>query len=95
MTDDAVDMLTNLEEQLDLTQIACKLISMALAKRKVRGPDQIGVSGPKLKSVLAGGNAGTPQCRTPRVWRRREAFWERWKGWERWKWGTAVSPRPS
>lgn len=58
VTDDAVDMLTNLEEQLDLTQIACKLISMVLAKRKVRGPDRIGVSGPKLKTVLAGGNVG-------------------------------------
>jgi len=57
VTDDAVDMLTNLEEQLDLTQIACKLISMVLAKRKVRGPDMIGVSGQKLKSVLAGGTA--------------------------------------
>jgi ATP-dependent RNA helicase DeaD len=57
VTDEAVDMLTTLEEQLDLTQIACKLISMMLDKRKVRGPESIGVSGPKLKNILAGGNA--------------------------------------
>jgi ATP-dependent RNA helicase DeaD len=55
VSDEAVDMLTELEEQLDITQIACKLISMALAKRKVRGPEKIGVSGPKLKHLLAGG----------------------------------------
>jgi len=47
-------MLSNLEEQLDLTQIACKLITLILAKRKVRGPDTIGVRGPKLKNLLAG-----------------------------------------
>ncbi len=57
VSDEAVDMLTNLEEQLDLTQIACKLISLVLAKRKVRGPESIGVRGPKLKNILAGGNA--------------------------------------
>ncbi|HVT82757.1 MAG TPA: DEAD/DEAH box helicase, partial [Phycisphaerae bacterium] len=56
VSDEAVDMLTNLEEQLDLTQIACKLISIMLAKRKVRGPESIGVRGPKLKNILAGGN---------------------------------------
>jgi ATP-dependent RNA helicase DeaD len=55
--DEAVDMLTKLEEGMDLTQIACKLISILLEKRKVRGPETIGVTGPKLKSILAGGNA--------------------------------------
>ncbi|HSV14741.1 MAG TPA: DEAD/DEAH box helicase [Tepidisphaeraceae bacterium] len=58
VSDEAVEMLSNLEEQLDPTQIACKLITMILAKRKVRGPEAIGVRGPRLKTLLSGGGAG-------------------------------------
>ncbi len=58
VSDEAVEMLSNLEEQLDLTQIACKLITVVLGKRKVRGPEKIGVRGPKLKSILSGAGGG-------------------------------------
>ena len=58
VSDEAVDLLSNLEEQLDLTQIACKLLTIMVGKRKVRGPDTIGVRGPRLKSILGGGNVG-------------------------------------
>jgi ATP-dependent RNA helicase DeaD len=54
--DASVGILSDLQEQLDLTQIACKLLSMTIAKRKVRGPDSIGVRGPRLKSLLNSAN---------------------------------------
>ena len=56
--DSAVGLLAVLEEQLDLTQIACRLIGMLVAKRKVRGPEAIGVRGPRLKSILGGAGGG-------------------------------------
>ena len=55
-SDEAVELLASLEEQLDLTQIAVKLIGIMIGKRKVRGPESIGVRGPRLKSILHGGN---------------------------------------
>jgi ATP-dependent RNA helicase DeaD len=58
VSDDAVDLLSTLEEQLDLTQIACKLLTIAIGRRKVRGPESIGLKGPRLKAVLGGGHAG-------------------------------------
>jgi len=58
VSDEAVGMLSKLEEQFDLTQIACKLITMMLKKRTVRGPEKIGVSGNKLKTILGGGSGG-------------------------------------
>jgi ATP-dependent RNA helicase DeaD len=58
VSDGAVEMLSKLEEQFDLTQIACKLITMMLKKRTVRGPEKIGVSGNKLKTILGGGSGG-------------------------------------
>jgi ATP-dependent RNA helicase DeaD len=63
VSDEAVDLLSTLEEQLDLTQIACKLLTMMVSRRKVRGPEQIGVKGPRLKAVLGGGGShgGAPR----------------------------------
>jgi ATP-dependent RNA helicase DeaD len=49
---DAVELLATLQQQMDLPQIVCKLISLQLAKRKVRGPDAIGIRGPRLQSIL-------------------------------------------
>jgi ATP-dependent RNA helicase DeaD len=58
VSDEAVALLSDLEEQLDLTQIACKLLTIAIGKRKVRGPEMIGVKGNRLKAVLGGGSGG-------------------------------------
>ena len=58
VSDGAVELLSNLEEQLDLTQIACKLLTILVGKRKVRGPESIGVRGAKLKTLLGGGSVG-------------------------------------
>lgn len=52
MADEAVTMLAALEGQFGLTEIACKLLTLVLAKRKVRGPEKIGVKGPRLKTIL-------------------------------------------
>jgi len=57
-TDEAVELLAGLEERLDITQIAVKLLSIMLGKRKVRGPDTIGVRGPRLKAILHNASAG-------------------------------------
>jgi ATP-dependent RNA helicase DeaD len=57
ISNEAVDLLASLEEELDLTQIACKLLTILRAKRKVRGPESIGVRGARLKTILGGGNA--------------------------------------
>ncbi|MGN6370412.1 MAG: DEAD/DEAH box helicase [Phycisphaerae bacterium] len=56
--DSVVGLLAVLEEQLDLPQIACRLLAMTIAKRKVRGPESIGVQGPRLKSILGGAGGG-------------------------------------
>jgi len=58
VSEGAVELLTEMQEQLDLTQIACKLLTLIIAKRKVRGPESIGVRGPRLKSILSGGGGG-------------------------------------
>jgi ATP-dependent RNA helicase DeaD len=58
--DASVGILSDLQEQLDLTQIACKLLSMTIARRKVRGPESIGVRGPRLKSILNSANPQSP-----------------------------------
>ena len=70
VSDEAVVMLSNLEEQLDPTQIACKLITMILAKRKVRGPEAIGVRAAVEVAVD--------------WWRRRRGAWEEWRRISRW-----------
>jgi len=58
VSDEAVAMLASLEDQFGLTQAACKLLSLVLSKRTVRGPEKIGVKGPRLKSLLQ--NPPTP-----------------------------------
>ena len=76
--DEAVELLSNLEEQLDLTQIAVKLLSILIAKRKIRGPDAIGVRGPRLKSILDGNDQGGGRNMGRRVvGKAGKPFWKR------------------
>ncbi len=76
VSDDAVEVLSDLEEQLDITQIACKLITLMLEKRKVRGPESIGVREPRLKTILAGGGGGMRPA-APRAARQAGGLWPR------------------
>ena len=48
----AVEMVTKLEEDIDIAQICYKLASMVLENKKVAGPEQIGINAEKLKRLL-------------------------------------------
>ncbi len=50
--DDAVELLSTLQEEMDLTEAACKLLSMVLDKRSIHGPNRIGLSGQQLQALL-------------------------------------------
>jgi ATP-dependent RNA helicase DeaD len=60
--DGVVDILAQLNEEMDVGEAACKLLSMLIERRAVSGPDRIGLSGKRLESVLGRGrrtdNAG-------------------------------------
>jgi hypothetical protein len=57
-----VDILAQINEEMDIGEAACKLLSMLIERRMVSGPDRIGLSGKRLESVLGRGkrteNAG-------------------------------------
>jgi ATP-dependent RNA helicase DeaD len=49
---EAVEVLSRLQEEMDLTEVACKLISMLIDKRRVHGPNRIGFNGQQLQALL-------------------------------------------
>src|ERR1043165_9244180 len=51
MHDGVVDLLAQLTEEMDAGEVACKALSMLLAKRVIQGPDRIGLSGQRLEAV--------------------------------------------
>ena len=63
--DGVVDILAQINEEMDIGEAACKLLSMLIERRAVSGPDRIGLSGKRLESVLGRGrrseNAGYRQ----------------------------------
>jgi ATP-dependent RNA helicase DeaD len=63
----AVEVLNALAEEMDLTEAACKLISMILDKDGVRGPNRIGLTRDQLKDYIKAGPSGPrPGGRGPR-----------------------------
>jgi ATP-dependent RNA helicase DeaD len=52
MRDGAVDILSALSEEMDVGEAACKLISMMVDRRSVRGPEKIGFTGEKLDRLV-------------------------------------------
>jgi ATP-dependent RNA helicase DeaD len=52
LNEDATDLLKALEEEMDLSQIAYKLISLLLTQNNVAGPDRIGVDRSKMENLL-------------------------------------------
>lgn len=52
LNDNATKILKEMEEEMDLTQIAYKLISVLLNQQSVVGPDKIGIDGAKLERIL-------------------------------------------
>ena len=61
VNDSVVDLLSQLTEEMDVTEAACKALSMLIAKRSVGGPDRIGLSGKRLEAVVGdGGGGGRP-----------------------------------
>lgn len=50
--EDAVEILQQLEEEIDLTQIAYKTFSMLLDQRQVAGPNRIGYDSQKVERLL-------------------------------------------
>jgi ATP-dependent RNA helicase DeaD len=66
---EALELLNTLSEKMDLTQIACKLISMVQNQRVIQGPDQIGLSKKELKELES--RRGAPPRRQSRYDNRR------------------------
>ncbi len=63
-----VELLAELRDEMDVTEVAAKLLSMMLEKRSISGPDRIGLSGQRLEAVLARGRSvggGTGAGRPP------------------------------
>ncbi len=52
LNENATKILKEMEEEMDLTQIAYKLISVLLNQQSVVGPDKIGIDGAKLERIL-------------------------------------------
>ena len=52
INDEATEIVSALEEDMDLSHISFKLISMLLEKRSVKGPDSIGIDAARLKKML-------------------------------------------
>ncbi len=50
--DEAVEILTALSEEMELTEAACKLISMMIDQRSVQGPNRIGLNSKQLQALL-------------------------------------------
>jgi ATP-dependent RNA helicase DeaD len=50
--DDSMDILQQLEEEEDLSQLACKAISMLLEQQPVAGPSQIGFSSQEVERMM-------------------------------------------
>jgi ATP-dependent RNA helicase DeaD len=48
----AIEIVTKLEEDIDIAQICYKLASMVLENKKVGGPEKIGIDAQKLKRLL-------------------------------------------
>lgn len=52
LNEDAAAVLRMLEEDMDISQIAFKLISLVIDKQKVKGPERIGLDPEKIKRML-------------------------------------------
>lgn len=52
LSDDAAAILGLLEEDMDISQIAFKLVSMVIEKQKVAGPERIGLDAAKVAKML-------------------------------------------
>lgn len=50
---ESVDILAILQEEMDLTEAACKLISMLIDRRSVQGPNRIGLSRQQLQALIS------------------------------------------
>jgi len=50
--EEAVELLQRIEEDLDLSQIACKALSLLLEDRSVEGPSKIGFSSKEIEYML-------------------------------------------
>jgi ATP-dependent RNA helicase DeaD len=53
INDDAAEVLSVLEEEMDISQIAFKLLSLAMEKQKVTGPEKIGIDAQKVEKMLS------------------------------------------
>ncbi len=58
---EAVDILATLQEEMDLTETACKLISMLVDRRSVQGPNRIGLSQQQLQALLSPQKSRSPR----------------------------------
>jgi len=52
LNDDAAEILNSLEEDMDISQIVFKLISLVIDKQKLKGPEKIGLDAEKVKRML-------------------------------------------
>jgi ATP-dependent RNA helicase DeaD len=52
VADPVVELFSQLSEEMDASELACKLLSMVVQKRAISGPDRIGLSGQRLESVV-------------------------------------------
>jgi ATP-dependent RNA helicase DeaD len=52
LSDEAADVLKALEEEIDLSQISMKLISMLMTKQNVTGPDSIGIDVNRMEKIM-------------------------------------------
>lgn len=73
-SNEAIELLAQLESTMDLSQIACRLISLLQSTRKARGPQQIGFSEERLQRLVD--RKKSPQGRKPRFDSRRPRPWE-------------------
>lgn len=69
----AIELLARLESSMDVSQIACRLISLLQSSRRARGPEQIGFSEERLQRLVD--RKKSPQNRPSRFDSRRPGRW--------------------
>jgi ATP-dependent RNA helicase DeaD len=74
----AVDILSGLSEEMDVTEAACKLISLLLSQRKVRGPARIGVPKEKVERMVSGDREQRHQGHKP--WQKKKPYYKKHSG---------------
>lgn len=75
--EESVEILQQLTEDMDITQIACKAISLLLNKQPAAGPNKIGLSGVEVERMIQRFKSQKPLPRSGRQ--------SRYQGKNRWK----------